>query len=100
MKTYMVETAVGTIRTYQVQANSKKDVPSILACYGHPKAKLISGESIGTETITKVKKIKLRDAGTEVFKNLGTSLIMGTPDVEEPFNVGGPYTLPADPYGY
>jgi hypothetical protein len=52
---------------------------------------LLNIESHGTEVITKVKKTKSRDTGTEVFKNLGTSLIMGTPEIEEPFVNGGPY---------
>ena len=54
---------------------------------------------LGERLINVVPSMEV-EPGKEVFKNLGTSLVMGTPDVEELFAAGGPYTLPADPYGY
>ena len=54
---------------------------------------------LGERLINVVPSMEV-EPGKEVFKNLGTSLVMGTPDVEELFDDCGPYTLPADPYGY
>ncbi len=86
MKTYRVETVVGTIRTYLVNAESKKDIGDVLAGHGHPKAQLLNYEAIGTETIVNIKRIKTKDeeVGKEVFKSMGTHLLLRPAKEVEP----------------
>lgn len=45
---------------------------------------------LGEKIINNVPSME-KDPGKEAFKNLGTSLLMGTPEIEEPFDDGGPY---------
>lgn len=82
MKTYIVETVVGTSRTYQVEADSKKDIPDILKAYGHPEVRVLSHRFLVSETITDIKRIKPESAsaGKQVFANITEQLTRERPE--------------------
>lgn len=76
MKTYIVETVVGTIRTYQVEADSKKDIPDTLKAYSHPKVQVLSHRFLVSEAVTNIKRIKPESTskGDRVFANMTEQL--------------------------